>query len=209
MKLTTTFSLLFCLIPFTLQAQDVDSIFVSSLAKVITNDQPTEVNITINLPQGERASQEAKPTTKRQPEPVQTKSSKPVQSVPRPASIKPTRIKELQTSLANFAQSNCPGGVCPTTPTASRSDWITKPNWTWPGNLATHMASTHGVDVSGMSYSDMRDYHDHLHNSKTGRRTTVQSYCPSGNCPTDYRTNKTQSVRSVGPVRRFFRRLRR
>lgn len=68
------------------------------------------------------------------------------------------------------------------------------PTWTWPGDLATHLSTTHGVDVSGMLFSDLKATHDNLHNSQRGYATAIPtrrvqyvrrsgSYCPGGNCP--------------------------
>lgn len=68
------------------------------------------------------------------------------------------------------------------------------PTWTWPGDLASHLSTTHGVDVSGMSFSDLRATHDNLHNGQRGYQAAMPtrrvqyvrrsvSYCPGGNCP--------------------------
>ena len=68
--------------------------------------------------------------------------------------------------------------------------------WTWPGSLSLHLQSTHGINTSGMSHSEMRAVHDNLHNhgvsgvisgERTIRRVYNQpqqyfrsnSYCPS------------------------------
>lgn len=68
------------------------------------------------------------------------------------------------------------------------------PTWTWPGDLAQHLSTTHGVDVSGMSFTDLRATHDNLHNGQRGYQAAMPtrrvqyvrrsgSYCPGGNCP--------------------------
>ena len=68
------------------------------------------------------------------------------------------------------------------------------PTWTWPGDLAQHVSTTHGVDVSGMSFSDLRATHDNIHNGQRGYQAAMPtrrvqyvrrsgSYCPGGNCP--------------------------
>lgn len=67
------------------------------------------------------------------------------------------------------------------------------PTWTWPGDLATHLRTTHGANTAGMSHQQMVDYHSHLHN--TSSITFQQSNCPGGVCPTPQRY-------------RFFRRRR-
>lgn len=38
------------------------------------------------------------------------------------------------------------------------------PSWTWPGNLRSHLESTHGIDTDGLSHSELQDIHDNLHN---------------------------------------------
>lgn len=80
--------------------------------------------------------------------------------------------------------------------------------WTYPGNISTHLSSTHGVDVSGMSVSDQLRLHDSMHEAERGSSTVrysvanpvqystsqpVRSYvrsssCPGGVCPMPSRT---------------------
>ena len=45
-----------------------------------------------------------------------------------------------------------------TTVSSSRSG-----SWTWPGNLASHLSGFHGVNVAGLSQSQMIQIHDSIH----------------------------------------------
>ena len=69
------------------------------------------------------------------------------------------------------------------------------PHWTWPGNLAQHLRSTHGINTDGMSQDQMEQAHDRSHdggfransapvqhafNGVFGRR---RGGCPNGMCP--------------------------
>lgn len=78
----------------------------------------------------------------------------------------------------------------PTRSTSSRSSWIYPP----PGiDVYSHLASTHGIDASGMSYSQAMDLHTSMHGS-TGASRSVARF------PTA----------RMGPIRRiFFRRAMR
>lgn len=40
------------------------------------------------------------------------------------------------------------------------------PQWTWPGNLGSHLQGTHRVNVSGMTHDQMEQLHDQLHNGR-------------------------------------------
>lgn len=54
-------------------------------------------------------------------------------------------------------------------------------NWTWPGDLATHLREVHGVDVASTAVSMM-----HPQASRTQSRSwsvTQNASCPDGNCP--------------------------
>lgn len=52
-------------------------------------------------------------------------------------------------------------------PKAAPSSQPNKPStrWTYPGDLGSHLRTTHGVDVTGLSHSDMLAIHDGIHNS--------------------------------------------
>jgi len=62
--------------------------------------------------------------------------------------------------------------------------------WTYPGTIEQHMATSHGVSVSGMSQSDLLAQHDAIHDTigpvySTSTTTSVSSSnCPGGVCPT-------------------------
>lgn len=42
--------------------------------------------------------------------------------------------------------------------------------WTWPGDLASHLSRSHGVNTAGMSASQMAQLHDSLHNGGSRMR---------------------------------------
>lgn len=62
-------------------------------------------------------------------------------------------------------------------------------SWTWPGDLAEHLRTVHGVSTTRVQTTQQP--------AVTTRRTTVQ-YCPSGNCPTPTRQRR-------GLLRNLFR----
>lgn len=45
-------------------------------------------------------------------------------------------------------------------------------HWSYPGNLATHLSTTHGVNVAGMSKEEMLDMHDYLHETSPRKSTS-------------------------------------
>lgn len=42
---------------------------------------------------------------------------------------------------------------------------VSGPTWTWPGDLSTHLRTTHGVSTDGLSGAELVELHDNLHNS--------------------------------------------
>lgn len=83
-------------------------------------------------------------------------------------------------------------GVKPILPYSSNAY---TPHWTWPGNLAQHLRSTHGINPDGMTQDQMEQAHDRSHdggfragsapvqhafNGVFGRR---RGGCPNGMCP--------------------------
>lgn len=57
-------------------------------------------------------------------------------------------------------QSNCPGGICPT----SYSAVDTRPgHWSYPGTIDSHLESTHGVATAGLTRQQKLNLHDALH----------------------------------------------
>jgi len=62
-------------------------------------------------------------------------------------------------------------------------------NWTWPGDLASHLRATHGVDLNGFpaSYATSGITSQRTNFRSTPRRTTYSgrtSYSSRGSCPT-------------------------
>lgn len=51
--------------------------------------------------------------------------------------------------------------TAPEKKSVSKSTYV--PRWTYPGDIATHMKQTHGVDISGMTQSELLRMHDNLH----------------------------------------------
>jgi len=90
-----------------------------------------------------------------------------------------------------------------------------KARWTFPGDLTTHLQTTHGQNVSGMSVADQLKLHDSLHDGSVVSRTVTKSVapvvsypavrmpvvrsvpvystsnCPGGVCPVPSRTRTT------------------
>jgi len=95
--------------------------------------------------------------------------------------------------------------------TAGVVTYSSGPRWTYPGDIASHLAGTHGQSVAGMSVPEMEALHDSLHNAESygagmtvyasasprgTTRTYSRSYagdaCPGGVCPVS-RTTRTVS----------------
>jgi hypothetical protein len=80
--------------------------------------------------------------------------------------------------------------------------------WTYPGTIEQHMATSHGVSVSGMSQSDLLAQHDAIHDTigTTYSTSTQTSYssssCPGGVCP----SGRTATASRPGLLGRIFRR---
>jgi hypothetical protein len=79
---------------------------------------------------------------------------------------------------------NCPGGVCPlparsVVPVVPVVQPISQPvavsatHWTYPGEIRSHLASTHGVNAAGMSTAQAETLHDQLHNGNTTTASRV------------------------------------
>ena len=62
--------------------------------------------------------------------------------------------------------------------------------WTYPGDIATHVSTVHGISVAGKSKEQLEREHDAAHNAVVTRSVVVQrpqvvrSNCPGGVCPT-------------------------
>jgi hypothetical protein len=65
-----------------------------------------------------------------------------------------------------------------------------KSQWTYPGDIATHVSTVHGISVAGKSKEQLEREHDAAHNAVVTRSVVVQrpqvvrSNCPGGVCPT-------------------------
>ena len=70
---------------------------------------------------------------------------------------------------------DCPGGVCPVPKATSVSVMApvsmapismirSSPTWTYPGDIASHLANGHGVSSAGMTTAQAVAMHDSLHN---------------------------------------------
>jgi hypothetical protein len=65
-----------------------------------------------------------------------------------------------------------------------------KSQWTYPGDIVTHVSTVHGISVAGKSKEQLEREHDAVHNAVVARSVVVQrpqvvrSNCPGGVCPT-------------------------
>lgn len=77
-------------------------------------------------------------------------------------------------------------------------------HWSYPGDIASHLATGHGQATAGMTREQMLDLHDALPEQARGTTRTVArvttSNCPGGVCPTRTTTN----TRSVTRTRWYF-----
>jgi hypothetical protein len=107
---------------------------------------------------------------------------------------------------------DCPDGKCPLQPKASQvvvSSAHSRGQWSYPGDIQSHMASTHGVNVSGMSLQQAETLHSQLHqqNVTYARTTSTVRYTRAAparrvvTAPVRFIVNR-QPVRSV--LRRVF-----
>lgn len=88
------------------------------------------------------------------------------------------------------AWGQCPAGmVCPTRSVA---------HWTYPGDIASHLANGHGVSAAGMSREQAETLHDRLHQQARGQ---VSSQFSRGAV-----SFRGVGVRSRGVFRGMFRR---
>jgi len=76
------------------------------------------------------------------------------------------------------APPGCPGGVCPVPISSVSYESLPLPtampiqitnvapvvgHWSYPGDIATHLAESHGVSAAGMSHEQALTLHDQLH----------------------------------------------
>ncbi len=106
----------------------------------------------------------------------------------------------------------CPPGLCPNCPTRSttvygsptiyRSPVVVRssgPSWTWPGDLRSHLATTHGYSLpwlATLSSAELRSLHDNDHNSGRVTGSGVVRYA----APTAYpsRSYRSSGVQAFG-----------
>lgn len=67
--------------------------------------------------------------------------------------------------------------------------------WTYPGTIEHHMATSHGVSVSGMSEAELLSQHDLMHDMmgpvyQSQNVSYSSSSCPGGVCPTSGTTSR-------------------
>jgi hypothetical protein len=97
-------------------------------------------------------------------------------------------------AFESLVSAQCPGGVCPPRqPVRSIVRAASIPvqsvgrHWTFPGDIASHLANGHGQSVAGLSREQMLNLHDSLHEGRTV-------------------SQPKRSAQRVGVIRRFFRR---
>ena len=65
-----------------------------------------------------------------------------------------------------------------------------KSQWSYPGDIVTHVSTVHGISVAGKSKEQLEREHDAAHNAVVTRSVVVpgpqvvRSNCPGGVCPT-------------------------
>ena len=153
----------------------------------------------------EAASSKESLTVVEKPEPVKTAppakvvtTTKPV-VLPAPTVVysQPTRVTYSQPTPVTYSQ---PVPIQRTVSNTSSGYYDGTSQWTYPGDIRSHLQGTHGVgNTAGMTKNQMEALHDSLHNgsrsvsrSRTVTRSVQQSACPGGVCPSP----------SYAPVRR-------
>jgi len=103
-----------------------------------------------------------------------------------------TKVEILNGKWAYFTQPKSIS-VSVATPSVSVSGYYDGTSqWTYPGDIRSHLASSHGTTATaGMSKDQMESLHDSLHNGTRQVAQPVrvqQSNCPGGVCPQPRRT---------------------
>lgn len=95
------------------------------------------------------------------------------------------------------ANAQCPGGVCPTGATAH-----SRGQYSYPGDVYTHLMVDHGINAAGMSLYEAESLHSRLHReSKSGSAVNVvRGLADAALAPGRY-------VRNRQPVKSFFQRV--
>ena len=110
--------------------------------------------------------------------------------------------------------SHCPGGVCPlparsvvpVVQAVSQPMVVSATRWTYPGEIRSHLASTHGVNAAGMSTAQAEALHDQLHNSSTTTTSRVVYAQPVAY--TRVTTPVRSTLRRLAPLQRIGNALR-
>jgi len=117
------------------------------------------------------------------------------------------KVATLEAKLADLSKPKAAPVVTPKAPvvsngTHSQPDGY-KSQWTYPGDIATHVSTVHGISTAGKTKEQLEREHDAAHNairsspvvmSQPIVRYAPQSNCPNGQCPTKPSTTKTWSV---------------
>ncbi len=69
-------------------------------------------------------------------------------------------------------------------------------HWSYPGDITTHLQSSHGVSSQGMSTEQLKTLHDSLHESQ------VSANCPGGVCPSNGFQSSTVNSQRRGLIGR-------
>jgi hypothetical protein len=99
----------------------------------------------------------------------------------RPKAIEPAKTPEV---VVTKAQPNLLQNGTHSQPDGYRSQW------TYPGDIVTHVSTVHGIPTAGKSKEQLEREHDAAHNAVVTRSVVVQrpqvvrSNCPGGVCPT-------------------------
>lgn len=122
--------------------------------------------------------------------------------------LRVSKLEKLQTqpvASAKVDQATVGSGSASSRPVVSNT--VSAPvvvssssHWTYPGDIASHLSTTHGQDVSGLTTEQQLTLHDDLHEGRVVARSfsapivssfsrsySVQrtSSCPGGVCPTN------------------------
>lgn len=134
----------------------------------------------------------------------------------------------------------CPGGVCPVPARAAEvvrsvlevtaapvvrvaapvirtvAPVVSANHWTYPGEIRSHLAASHGVNANGMTRAQAEALHDGLHNGGASHAVSYRPVAMVATAPVRYVASR-QPVRRVAsmpvrllqsqPVRSFARRI--
>jgi hypothetical protein len=72
-------------------------------------------------------------------------------------------------------------------------------HWTYPGEIRTHLAVSHGVNAAGMTTAQAEALHDSLHNGDTGYVVSYRPVAMMATAPVRYMARQ-QPIRQVASV---------